>query len=325
MNFGKVGIIFSGGGFTGAFSVGFIKAIMEKGIRPEIIQGVSIGALNAAVVLESGQEKLEKMWLEIEKKRARTIFDWSDIPGNIARKRISLYSNKGIVQLLNMIDMKKVLASPIEFQIVTCNEKEEEMRIFSTKEKDLQNNPELLKNVILASTALQGFLPPVIIDGEAYIDNLVFSIQPLIDAKCETIFVLLNDQGKENNRWDRRLSRFYQRLCDKEIFEEFNRISKENKDYYIDCIYEKKDEKDSLPILVKKLQKITKKFSKKLRGAINAIAQGEDIIPRQIRVFNTRTPIQTFDAMSLEIGDVKAAIEQGYDQASVLLKKLGVD
>ena len=52
MNLGKVGIIFTGGGFTGSFSVGVFEALWKAGIRPAHVQGISVGALSAAKVVE---------------------------------------------------------------------------------------------------------------------------------------------------------------------------------------------------------------------------------------------------------------------------------
>ena len=91
MNLGKVGVVFNGGGFTGAFSVGFAKAIWKNGIKPEIIQGVSVGAISAAKILEKGIDELERTWLEIEKSGASAIFNWWDVAPNIIKRNSGLF------------------------------------------------------------------------------------------------------------------------------------------------------------------------------------------------------------------------------------------
>jgi hypothetical protein len=40
-------IVLSGGGAKGDFEVGAVRCIYDRGIRPDIICGVSVGAINA--------------------------------------------------------------------------------------------------------------------------------------------------------------------------------------------------------------------------------------------------------------------------------------
>jgi len=66
----KVGLVLSGGGAKGAYQVGVLKALLELGTRIDMVAGASIGALNGAVLasapsLETGVERLEKLWLTL--------------------------------------------------------------------------------------------------------------------------------------------------------------------------------------------------------------------------------------------------------------------
>lgn len=68
----KVGLVLSGGGAKGAYQVGVLKALLELGTRIDMVAGASIGALNGAVLasapsLETGVERLEKLWLTLAK------------------------------------------------------------------------------------------------------------------------------------------------------------------------------------------------------------------------------------------------------------------
>lgn len=67
----KVGLVLSGGGARGAYQVGVLKALAEALPGPipfPVITGVSVGAINAAVLAEGADdfqastEKLEKLW-----------------------------------------------------------------------------------------------------------------------------------------------------------------------------------------------------------------------------------------------------------------------
>ena len=49
----KLGIIFDGGGFLGAHSIGFLRAVEDFGLLPPAYcQGVSVGAITASKLVE---------------------------------------------------------------------------------------------------------------------------------------------------------------------------------------------------------------------------------------------------------------------------------
>ncbi|MEN3293313.1 MAG: hypothetical protein V7642_2566, partial [Burkholderiales bacterium] len=43
-------LVLQGGGALGAFELGAIECLLDNGVRPDIVSGVSIGAINAAVL-----------------------------------------------------------------------------------------------------------------------------------------------------------------------------------------------------------------------------------------------------------------------------------
>lgn len=75
----KKALILSGGGAKGCFEVGAVKHLWETGWRPDIICGVSVGALNAAKLAErkdSSATELEEIWRELrpEKQGGRAVY-----------------------------------------------------------------------------------------------------------------------------------------------------------------------------------------------------------------------------------------------------------
>ncbi|MFL6493714.1 MAG: patatin-like phospholipase family protein [Nitrososphaera sp.] len=63
-------LILQGGGSLGAFGCGVFKALAKKNIKIDIVAGTSIGAVNAAIIAGSKDEKppeqlLEEFWLEL--------------------------------------------------------------------------------------------------------------------------------------------------------------------------------------------------------------------------------------------------------------------
>src|SRR4030088_63711 len=61
-----VAFVLSGGGSLGAIQVGMMKALVEAGIRPDMLIGTSVGAINAAWAggWPDGQgiDKLAQIW-----------------------------------------------------------------------------------------------------------------------------------------------------------------------------------------------------------------------------------------------------------------------
>ena len=63
-------LVLQGGGSLGAFGCGVFKALTNNNIKPDIVAGISIGGINAAIIAGSKDEKhpeqmLEQFWLEL--------------------------------------------------------------------------------------------------------------------------------------------------------------------------------------------------------------------------------------------------------------------
>jgi predicted acylesterase/phospholipase RssA len=60
------GLVLQGGGALGAFEVGVIEWLLDRGIRPDVVSGVSIGAINATVLAGSKRadprDELRGLW-----------------------------------------------------------------------------------------------------------------------------------------------------------------------------------------------------------------------------------------------------------------------
>ena len=63
---GKVGIVLGGGGTKGAYQAGAIKALRELGKSWDIVTGVSIGALNGALLVQEDYDELYSLWENVE-------------------------------------------------------------------------------------------------------------------------------------------------------------------------------------------------------------------------------------------------------------------
>jgi predicted acylesterase/phospholipase RssA len=76
VKFPKVAIVLSGGGAKGSFEVGAVRYLYNQGVRPDILCGTSVGALNAAKLAEGeggpaqGLAGLENIWLNLLKRNS---------------------------------------------------------------------------------------------------------------------------------------------------------------------------------------------------------------------------------------------------------------
>ena len=69
-----IGLVLAGGGGKGAYQLGVLKALKEKGLLDEVtaISGASIGAVNAMLYAQENIELMYKAWDEID---MLTLFD----------------------------------------------------------------------------------------------------------------------------------------------------------------------------------------------------------------------------------------------------------
>ncbi|HEX7813651.1 patatin-like phospholipase family protein [Dyella sp.] len=68
-NYGTIALVLQGGGALGAYQAGVYEALEASGLRPNWIAGISIGALNAAIIAgnppEQRVDKLREFWRSI--------------------------------------------------------------------------------------------------------------------------------------------------------------------------------------------------------------------------------------------------------------------
>ena len=93
-----IGLVLQGGGALGAYQAGVYQALHEAGLEPDWVAGVSIGAVNAAIIAgnkpEHRVEKLEKFWMDITARDPYTT--WFE--GDSARKlRNGLSATQGMI------------------------------------------------------------------------------------------------------------------------------------------------------------------------------------------------------------------------------------
>ncbi len=85
----KTAFVLSGGGSRGAYEIGVWQALLELGIRIDIVTGTSVGALNGAIVTQGNIETAVNLWSRLETemvfdiKKDTQILPKFDLPFNL--------------------------------------------------------------------------------------------------------------------------------------------------------------------------------------------------------------------------------------------------
>ena len=71
----EYGLVLEGGGAKGAYQIGVWKALTECGVKIKAIAGVSVGALNGALICMGDIERAESIWQNISYSKIMSVDD----------------------------------------------------------------------------------------------------------------------------------------------------------------------------------------------------------------------------------------------------------
>jgi NTE family protein len=180
--------VLGGGGVLGAAEVGMARALLEAGVRPDLVCGTSIGAINGAALAADptpgGVERLLAIWDTLADDG---ILDGSLIrrAAELVRRRTSLHGNDIIRQLLrDRLPAHRFEDLAVPFECVAASIERAQEHWFTTGD---------LIEPILASCALPGVFPPVRIGDEHFFDGGLVNSIPLeraVARGADTVWVL---------------------------------------------------------------------------------------------------------------------------------------
>jgi NTE family protein len=183
-----VAFVLSGGGNLGALQIGMLRALVERGIRPDLILGCSVGAINGAALAEdptvAGVGRLERLWREID---GRELMPSGLLPGMVAlaRRGESINGNDGLRRALEaQLRARTFEDLAVPFQCVATD-------VIGVREVWFTSGP--LIEPILASAAIPAVYPAVEIDGVRYLDGAVVDDVPMnraVELGATTLYVL---------------------------------------------------------------------------------------------------------------------------------------
>lgn len=224
----KKALYLAGGGARGAYQAGVLKAIAHilqvKKLPFEMITGVSVGSINAAVLAENADdfntsiEKLELIWNEIHCKQIYKSTNY-ELGKSLCRNLRTMFFGKGheghlldtspLFELIDeTIDFNKVNTNIQQGHLETleiishCYEKNQTISFYNHHQaaftdwsypRHSSQRTLILPEHVLASSALPLFFPTAFIDGFHYGDGSVGLVSPLrgsIRSEVDKIMIL---------------------------------------------------------------------------------------------------------------------------------------
>lgn len=180
--------VLSGGASLGSIQVGMLQALTAHGIRPDLIVGTSVGAVNggwlAAGDTENDLEQLADIWRRLGR---NDVFPANPITGvlGLAGWGNHLVPDRGLRRLLRKhLRFERLQDAPIPLHVVATD-------VLTGVDVRLSRGDAI--RAILASAAIPGVYPPVVIDGQLLMDGGVVENTPIghaVALGATTVWVL---------------------------------------------------------------------------------------------------------------------------------------
>ncbi len=204
----KLVLVLQGGGALGAYQAGAYEALAEAGLEPDWIAGISIGAINGAIIAgnrpEQRVERLREFWEGISDGIESTPLGGTQVrvalnefnaarvatfgvPGFFSPRvppavflppgsagATSFYTTDPLRKTLHeLVDFDELNGGKIRYSAGAVEITTGNFAYFDS------TSSELTSDHIMASSALPPGFPPVVIDGKAYWDGGVVSNTPM--------------------------------------------------------------------------------------------------------------------------------------------------
>jgi NTE family protein len=181
--------VLSGGASLGAIQVGMLKALAAREIRPDLIVGTSVGAVNGAFLASRPFDsatvaELEELWLGIGRGRVFPIEPLTGPLGFLGARRnlVPVTPLRRLVSRHTQVDRLEDLPTPLH--VIACD-------VMTGQEVRLDNGP--LVDAVAASAAIPGVFPPVEWGSQVLIDGGVLNNTPIthaLDLGADEVYVL---------------------------------------------------------------------------------------------------------------------------------------
>jgi NTE family protein len=225
-------LVLGGGGGRGAAQLGVLRALAQRGIRPDACVGTSVGALNAAVVAAVGLERavplLERIW---SSEHTRAVFRAQRLQmvTNRLRRRPYLRSGQCIRDLVrfafHVVGISDFADLQIPLHIIVTDLGRGEPVVLH------DGTHGSLEDALCASCAIPGVFPPVVIDSQQYVDGGVTencglsTAYELSPTRIIAIDLTADSPVQTFSRWEEVLERMMQVALHSRVVADFDRFS----------------------------------------------------------------------------------------------------
>jgi NTE family protein len=169
--------VLGGGGNLGALQVGMMYALVERGLRPGMIVGTSVGAINGAFLASRsdlhGIAEIARLWSSLRRKDVLGV-DLGTLLGGLRRSPRHLFDSSSIRRILEaFLGFRRLEDAPIPLAVVATELGSGEPVVLDSGDAT---------TALLASSAIPGIFPPVEIDGRFLVDGAAAADVPLRQA-----------------------------------------------------------------------------------------------------------------------------------------------
>lgn len=190
----EYGLVLEGGGAKGSFQIGAWRALREAGIKLKGVSGVSVGALNGALICMDAPEKAEDIWHNIN---YSAVMDFNMNTGSIletAEEIKKLIKDRGV----DITPLKKLLHETVDEEKIRNSHCELFATTFSVSDMKLLNidvksaSEGKMEEILLASAFFPVFKTEKL-SGKLYTDGGGFNNVPLdvlVDRGYQDVIVV---------------------------------------------------------------------------------------------------------------------------------------
>jgi NTE family protein len=185
----RTAFVLGGGGLLGAVEIGMLQALLEADVRPDLVLGTSVGALNGALLADDPGpgviERLVGLWESAASSREV----YGDGPVRQVRRAVRtgthLHSSRPLRRRLNAELGDRTFADlAVPFQCCAASIERAAEHWFTDGK---------VVDAVVASAAVPGLLRPAVVDGEHYLDGGIVNSIPVgraVECGADRIFVL---------------------------------------------------------------------------------------------------------------------------------------
>jgi NTE family protein len=207
--YSKTVLVFQGGGALGAYQAGAYEALSESGFEPDWLSGISIGAINSAII--AGNEprmraaRLREFWEQVT-----TVYPWPHLDSGDVNRRLfeqlsglasmlfgqtgffdprippAVLSPHGARSARSVYDtapLRETLEALIDFDRINAGRTRLTLGSVNVRLGDVvhfdNHEQEIAADHVMASAAFPPGFPPIEIEGEFYWDGGLVSNTPL--------------------------------------------------------------------------------------------------------------------------------------------------